>query len=227
MRLKSVNDGGPCGFFIWCLHSFLCSMNSTRQLPVMETFYTVQGEGAYAGAPAFFIRLAGCDVGCVWCDVKESWDAEKHPLQSIESLTDAVSQSGTGICVITGGEPTLHDLSELTKRIRAKGIRTHLETSGTQPLTGEWDWITFSPKKFKAPLDEYYAKSHELKVIVNHASDISWAQNHADKMSAQTSFYMQPEWEKREVMQEHILDYIRRNTQWRISVQTHKYLGVD
>jgi len=227
MRLKTVNDGGPCGFFIWCLLSFLCSMNSTRQLPVMETFYTVQGEGAYAGAPAFFIRLAGCDVGCVWCDVKESWDAEKHPLQSIESLTDAVSQSGTGICVITGGEPTLHNLSELTHTIRAKGIRTHLETSGTQPLTGEWDWITFSPKKFKAPLDEYYAKSHELKVIINHMSDIAWAQDHANKMSAQTSFYMQPEWEKREVMQEHILDYIRRNTQWRISVQTHKYLGVD
>jgi organic radical activating enzyme len=202
-------------------------MNATRQLPVMETFYTVQGEGAYAGAPAFFIRLAGCDVGCVWCDVKESWDAEKHPLQSIESLTDAVSQSGAGICVITGGEPTLHDLSELTKTIRAKGIRTHLETSGTQTLTGEWDWITFSPKKFKAPLVEYYTKSHELKVIVNHTSDIAWAQDHADKMHAQTSFYMQPEWEKRDVMQQHILDYIRRNTQWRISVQTHKYLGVD
>jgi len=193
----------------------------------METFYTVQGEGSFAGAPAFFMRLAGCDVGCVWCDVKESWDAEKHPLIAIDTLTDLVLQSGAAICVITGGEPTLHNLSELTENLKSKGIRTHLETSGTQPLTGVWDWITFSPKKFKAPLDEYYAKSHELKVIINHASDIAWAQNHADRMSAQTSFYMQPEWEKREAMQLHILDYIRRNTQWRISVQTHKYLGVD
>ena len=202
-------------------------MNSTPQLPVMETFYTVQGEGAYAGAPAFFIRLAGCDVGCVWCDVKESWDAGKHPLQAVESLTEAVANSGSPICVITGGEPTLHNLAELTRALRSKGVRTHLETSGTQPLTGEWDWITFSPKKFKAPLNEYYQKSHELKVIINHASDIAWSQEHADKMSSQTMFYMQPEWEKREVMQGHILDYIRRNTQWRISVQTHKYLGVD
>jgi organic radical activating enzyme len=202
-------------------------MNSTTHLPVMETFYTVQGEGAYAGAPAFFIRLAGCDVGCVWCDVKESWDADKHPLHLVESLVEAVSKSGAAICVITGGEPTLHNLDALTQALRAKGVRTHLETSGTQPLTGEWDWITFSPKKFKAPLNEYYAKSHELKVIINHVSDILWSQEHADKMPAQTMFYMQPEWEKREAMQAHILDYIRRNTRWRISVQTHKYLGVD
>lgn len=193
----------------------------------METFYTVQGEGAFTGAPAFFIRLAGCDVGCVWCDVKDSWDAAKHPLQSVAQLSTAVVESGAAICVITGGEPTLHDLSELTLALRSKGIRTHLETSGTQPLTGEWDWITFSPKKFKVPLSEYYQKSHELKVIINHLSDIGWSQEHAVKMSERTALYMQPEWEKRDVMQGHILDYIRRNTQWRISVQTHKYLGVD
>ncbi|MFM9006888.1 MAG: 7-carboxy-7-deazaguanine synthase QueE [Flavobacteriales bacterium] len=193
----------------------------------METFYTVQGEGAFAGASAFFIRLAGCDVGCVWCDVKESWDADKHPLMEVSSLVQLVFDSGAALCVITGGEPTLHNLELLTTGLKAKGIRTHLETSGTQPLTGEWDWITFSPKKFKAPLNEYYSRSHELKVIINHVSDINWAQEHADKMPAQTSFYMQPEWDKRETMQTHILDYIRRNTQWRISVQTHKYLGVD
>ena len=202
-------------------------MNSTAQLPVMETFYTVQGEGAFAGAPAFFIRLAGCDVGCVWCDVKESWDAEKHPMQSVAGLVQLVANAGAAICVITGGEPTLHSLDALTEALRSKGIRTHLETSGTQPLTGMWDWITFSPKKFKAPLPEYYEKSHELKVIINHVSDVSWAQEHADKMPAQTALYMQPEWEKREAMQPHILDYIRSNTRWRISVQTHKYLGVD
>ncbi|MFM7234041.1 MAG: 7-carboxy-7-deazaguanine synthase QueE [Flavobacteriales bacterium] len=202
-------------------------MNQSSQLPVMETFYTVQGEGAFAGASAFFIRLAGCDVGCVWCDVKESWDADKHPLMEVSSLVQLVVDSGAALCVITGGEPTLHNLELLTTGLKAKGIRTHLETSGTQPLTGEWDWITFSPKKFKAPLNEYYSRSHELKVIINHVSDINWAQEHADKMPAQTSFYMQPEWDKRETMQTHILDYIRRNTQWRISVQTHKYLGVD
>lgn len=202
-------------------------MNELPQLPVMETFYTVQGEGAFAGAPAFFIRLAGCDVGCVWCDVKESWDAAKHPLQSVSALVQSVAASGARICVITGGEPTLHNLDLLTTELKACGVRTHLETSGTQPLTGKWDWITFSPKKFKVPLDEYYTRSHELKVIVNHVSDLGWAQEHAERMSAQTSFYLQPEWEKRDAMQSHILDYIRCNTSWRISVQTHKYLGVD
>ncbi len=202
-------------------------MISTLQLPVMETFYTVQGEGAYAGAPAYFIRLAGCDVGCVWCDVKESWDAEKHPLQSVESLTEGVIQSGAPICVITGGEPTMHNLSELTQLLQAQGIRTHLETSGTQPLTGEWDWITFSPKKFKAPLEEYHRVAHELKIIINHKSDLEWGQAHADRMNAGAMLYMQPEWDKREVTQGLILDYIRTKTNWRISVQTHKYLGVD
>jgi organic radical activating enzyme len=171
-------------------------VTQVQTYPIAETFHSLQGEGAWAGTSAFFIRLAGCDVGCVWCDVKESWDAEKHPLQSVERLTESVIQSGAPICVITGGEPTMHNLSELTQLLQAQGIRTHLETSGTQPLTGEWDWITFSPKKFKAPLQEYYAQSHELKVVINHVSDISWAQEHADKMSSQTMFYMQPEWEK-------------------------------
>ena len=218
------------GVFFFCLShglALLCGMISTLQLPVMETFYTVQGEGAYAGAPAYFIRLAGCDVGCVWCDVKESWDAEKHPLQSVESLTEGVIQSGAPICVITGGEPTMHNLSELTQLLQAQGIRTHLETSGTQPLTGEWDWITFSPKKFKAPLEEYHRVAHELKIIINHKSDLEWGQAHADRMNSGAMLYMQPEWDKREVTQGLILDYIRTKTNWRISVQTHKYLGVD
>jgi organic radical activating enzyme len=202
-------------------------MNQPTHLPVMETFYTVQGEGAFAGAPAFFIRLAGCDVGCVWCDVKESWDAENHPLQAVEELVKAVVEAGAPLCVITGGEPTMHNLDKLTSELQLKGIRTHLETSGTQPLTGSWDWITFSPKKFKVPLDEYYKHSHELKIVINHPSDIAWAQTHAERMPSAKALYMQPEWEKREVMQPLILDYIRKYTQWRISVQTHKYLGVD
>ena len=196
-------------------------------LPVMETFYTVQGEGAFAGAPAYFIRLAGCDVGCVWCDVKESWDETLHPMQQVEDLVTAVVASGAPLCVITGGEPLMHNLEALTEGLRKYGIRTHLETSGTQPLTGAWDWITFSPKKFKAPLDEFFTASQELKVIVNHASDLDWASGHAEKMPTQTMFYLQPEWEKRDRMQALILDFIRINTRWRISVQTHKYLGVD
>lgn len=193
----------------------------------METFYTVQGEGAYAGAPAYFIRLAGCDVGCVWCDVKESWDETVHPMQQVDALISAVVASGAPLCVITGGEPLMHNLNALTDGLRKHGIRTHLETSGTQPITGSWDWITFSPKKFKAPLDEFFTVSQELKVIVNHASDLEWAAGHAEKMPAQTMLYLQPEWEKRDRMQGLILDYIRVNTRWRISVQTHKYLGVD
>jgi organic radical activating enzyme len=193
----------------------------------METFYTVQGEGAFAGAPAYFIRLAGCDVGCVWCDVKESWDAEKHPMVAGADLVQAVVESGAKICVITGGEPLMHQLDDLTRGLQAAGIRTHLETSGTSSLSGQWDWITFSPKKFKAPLSKFYQASHELKVIINHKSDLEWASDHAAQMPKQTMFYMQPEWEKREAMQLLILDYIRINTHWRISVQTHKYLGVD
>ncbi len=193
----------------------------------METFYTVQGEGAFAGAPAYFIRLAGCDVGCVWCDVKVSWDETLHPMQQLDDLVTAVVVSGAPLCVITGGEPLMHNLDVLTEGLRKHGIRTHLETSGTQPLTGVWDWITFSPKKFKAPLDEFFTASQELKVIVNHASDLDWAAGHAEKMPPQTMFYLQPEWEKRDRMQALILDFIRINTRWRISVQTHKYLGVD
>lgn len=196
-------------------------------LPVMETFYTVQGEGAFAGAPAYFIRLAGCDVGCVWCDVKESWDASKHPSVAIDQLAADVINAGAKICVVTGGEPLMHNLDALTQALRNGGVRTHIETSGTSPLSGEWDWITFSPKKFKAPLSEFYQASHELKVIINHKSDIEWAAEHAAQMPDQTMRYMQPEWEKREAMQTLILDFIRKNTQWRISVQTHKYLGVD
>jgi organic radical activating enzyme len=196
-------------------------------LPVMETFYTVQGEGAFAGAPAYFIRLAGCDVGCVWCDVKESWDETRHPKQQVEDLVTAVVASGAPLCVITGGEPLMHNLDALTEGLRKHGIRTHLETSGTQPLSGVWDWITFSPKKFKAPLNEFFTASHELKVIVNHASDLDWAAGHAEIMPTETMLYLQPEWDKRDRMQALILDYIRINTRWRISVQTHKYLGVD
>jgi 7-carboxy-7-deazaguanine synthase len=202
-------------------------MNSEQILPVMETFYTLQGEGAFAGAPAYFIRLAGCDVGCVWCDVKESWDAGKHRQMAVSTLVYQVIESGTGICVITGGEPAMYDLHMLTAQLRAAGIRTHIETSGAYELTGEWDWVTFSPKKFKGPVESIYARANELKVIVFHKSDIDWSQSHAEKVNSSCGLYLQPEWEKRELMQPLIIDFIRKNIRWRISVQTHKYLGVD
>jgi organic radical activating enzyme len=193
----------------------------------MERFYTVQGEGFYAGAPAYFIRLAGCDVGCVWCDVKESWDANLHPSLAITALIEDVVKSGAPICVVTGGEPAMHDLQELTQGLREKGIRTHIETSGAHELTGHWDWVTFSPKKFKAPVESVYLQANELKVVVFHPSDVQWAEGHAQKVTADCMLYLQPEWDKREAMQNIILDFIRTQTQWRISVQTHKYLGVD
>ena len=202
-------------------------MAEIKKLPVMETFYTVQGEGAFAGAPAYFIRLGGCDVGCVWCDVKESWDAGKHPEIDVDKLVADVVGSGAGICVVTGGEPAMYNLEYLTLGLKQNGIRTHVETSGAYELTGEWDWVTFSPKKFKAPVDSIYARASELKVVVFHKSDLQWAATHQERINSASVLYLQPEWEKREEMQPLILDFIRKNIQWRISVQTHKYLGVD
>jgi len=202
-------------------------MNNEKTLPVMETFYSVQGEGTYAGCPAFFIRLGGCDVGCVWCDVKDSWDASKHPQIKVTALVEQVVLSGAPICVVTGGEPAMHNLELLTEALLEKGIRAHIETSGVYPLTGTWNWVTFSPKKFKSPHESIYIAANELKVIVFHKSDIEWAGEHASKVDTTCSLYLQPEWEKRESMQPLILDFIKKNTAWRISVQTHKYLGVE
>jgi 7-carboxy-7-deazaguanine synthase len=193
----------------------------------MEQFYTVQGEGSYTGAPAYFVRLAGCDVGCVWCDVKESWDADKHPLWPVDELIKNVKKSGASICVVTGGEPAMYDLEELTTGLQKANIRTHIETSGAYQLTGKWNWITLSPKKFKAPIDAIFKQAHELKIIVFNKSDIEWAEAHAANVKSTCALYLQPEWEKRDQMQPLILDFIRKNTKWRISVQTHKYLGVD
>ena len=198
----------------------------TAPLPVMEEFYTVQGEGAYTGTPAYFIRLGGCDVGCFWCDVKESWDAEAHPKKSVEELANAAQESGAHVVVVTGGEPCMHRLDELTTALHQRGLRTHLETSGTHPLTGKWDWLTLSPKKFKPARDEYYLVAHELKVIVYNKHDLTWGETHASRMNTGALRYFQPEWDERDSSIPMILNYIRENTQWRISLQTHKYIGV-
>ncbi|MEY3399472.1 MAG: hypothetical protein RL220_2066 [Bacteroidota bacterium] len=201
--------------------------SSGQFLPVMETFYTLQGEGYHAGVPAYFIRVGGCDVGCVWCDVKESWDASKHPVSDVEVLARNVDASGARVCVVTGGEPAMYNLEPLTRALRHHGIRTHIETSGVYPVTGDWDWITFSPKKFKAPYESIYQLADELKVIVFHPSDLSWAEEHAAKVSPECMLFLQAEWDKKERSYPLILEYIGKNPQWRLSMQVHKYLGVD
>lgn len=200
--------------------------NTITALPVMEHFYTLQGEGFYQGKAAYFIRLGGCDVGCVWCDVKESWDASNHPLVETEELLHIVRQTPAEIVVITGGEPLMHDLSLLTSRFKKAGIRTHIETSGSSPLSGQWDWITLSPKKFKAPLPEMLPHASELKVIIFNKHDFSWAEQFAAQVSPQCRLYIQPEWSKAAQVTPLIVEYIKAHPQWQLSLQIHKYINV-
>ena len=201
-------------------------MNYSTSLPLMEHFYTLQGEGRYTGHAAYFIRLGGCDVGCVWCDVKESWDASKHPLVTIDEITTHVVSSGAKIAVITGGEPLMYNLGPLTIKLQEKGIRTHIETSGAHPLSGSWDWICLSPKKFKAPLEEVLAAADELKVVVYNKSDFTWAEQHASLVSIDCLLYLQPEWSKSAEMTPLIVDYTKSNPSWILSLQTHKYISI-
>ncbi len=195
-------------------------------LPLMEAFYTIQGEGYHTGSAAYFIRLAGCDVGCVWCDVKDSWEADKYPVISVSEMTGQAKKTPAEIAVITGGEPLMYDLSKLTVELKAKGLKRHIETAGVYPITGEWDWVCFSPKKFKAPLDEYYEASHELKIVIYNKADFAWAESHAAKTKAGMVLLLQPEWSKREQLMPLIVDYVKHNPKWKISLQTHKYLNI-
>jgi organic radical activating enzyme len=192
----------------------------------MESFYTLQGEGFHQGKAAYFIRLAGCDVGCVWCDVKESWDEEKYPLQNIEEIVAKAKQYPARLAVITGGEPTLYNLEDLTSALQAEGFATNIETSGSSPLTGTWDWICLSPKKFKPPLPEILKKANELKIIVFNKSGFAWAEKYAEEVSDSCKLYLQPEWGKSEKVTPMIIDYIKQNPQWRFSLQMHKYINV-
>jgi len=198
----------------------------TTTLPVMEHFYTLQGEGFHQGKAAYFIRLGGCDVGCVWCDVKDSWDAGKHPLWKIENLVAEVKKNVAEIVVITGGEPLMHELTFLTSALHAAGLKTHIETSGSSPLSGSWDWITVSPKKFKAPLPEILPHANELKVVIFHKSDFSWAEKHAAMVNASCRLYLQPEWDKATDITPLIIDYIKSHPKWQLSLQIHKYINV-
>lgn len=195
-------------------------------LPVMEAFYTIQGEGFHQGKAAYFIRLGGCDVGCVWCDVKESWDASKHPQVTIESLVGAAKQYPGRMAVITGGEPLMHDCEVLTATLHEAGFTTNIETSGSYPVTGDWDWICLSPKKFKPPLPEILMIADELKVIIYNRSDFDWAEKYAAQVSAGCKLYLQPEWDKSREMTPLIIEYIKYHPQWEFSLQLHKYIEV-
>jgi 7-carboxy-7-deazaguanine synthase len=195
-------------------------------LPIMEQFYTIQGEGFNTGRAAYFIRLGGCDVGCTWCDVKESWEAAKHPLLSIDEIKNSVLASGTKNVVITGGEPMMYDLTELTHELKSAGLQLWLETSGAYPLSGSWDWICVSPKKFKAPVDKVVSKANELKVIVFNDSDFDWAEKHIAGTNAQCIGYLQPEFSRLDKVIPKIIEYVKQNPKWRISLQTHKVINV-
>lgn len=192
----------------------------------MESFYTIQGEGFYQGYAAYFIRLGGCDVGCVWCDVKESWDAAAHPLVPVEEMVKEAKASGTSLVVITGGEPAMYDLDELTTAIQAAGMKTNIETSGVYELTGSWDWVCFSPKKFKTPHPSVYQVANELKVIVYNKSDFEWAEEHAARVSPDCELFLQPEWSKEKEMLPQIIDYVKHFPKWKVSLQIHKYMNI-
>lgn len=195
-------------------------------LPVMEAFYTIQGEGFHQGRAAYFIRLGGCDVGCVWCDVKESWDASQHPQLSIEQIVADAQLHPGRLAVITGGEPLLHNLDELTRQLHNAGFETNIETSGSSPLSGEWDWICLSPKKFKAPLPAILPQASELKVVIFHKHDFEWAETYAAQVGPGCKLYLQPEWNKAAEMTPLIIDYIKAHPQWELSLQVHKYINV-
>ena len=189
-------------------------------------FYSLQGEGYHQGKAAFFIRLAGCDVGCVWCDVKDSWDASKHPQLSIDEIVNAALAHPSKIAIVTGGEPLLHALDPLTTALKTAGFQTHIETSGSSPLSGQWDWICLSPKKFKFPLEESVAAASELKVVVFNKSDIEWAESFEKRVSPNCKLYLQPEWDKADTMTPLSIDYIKAHPQWELSAQLHKYIQV-
>lgn len=199
---------------------------SGEVLPIMEHFYTIQGEGNFAGHPAYFIRLAGCDVGCVWCDVKESWDAEAHPDLSVSDLITQIKKTPAKIVVVTGGEPAIYQLQFLTDSIHQAGLKTHIETSGAYSLTGSWDWVCLSPKKFKPTRLSVYKKAHELKVVIYNKHDFLWAEKHLELVAKNCMLYLQPEWGRKDKIMPGIVDYVKNNPKWLISVQTHKYLNI-
>jgi organic radical activating enzyme len=197
-----------------------------ERLPIMESFYTIQGEGAHTGTAAYFIRLAGCDVGCTWCDVKESWGVSDDQWRDIDSIIAEISEHPTKTVVITGGEPCMYDLVRLLDGLRTRGYKSHLETSGSYPLMGQVDWVCVSPKKFRPVLPEMVRLADELKFVINHLSDLEWAENLSQSAKSECRFFLQPEFSKSNKMNDLIVDYVKSNPKWRISLQTHKFIGI-
>jgi len=196
-----------------------------EMLPLMEEFYTIQGEGYHKGKAAYFVRIGGCDVGCHWCDVKESWDADLHPPTKTETIVSNASKYSKTV-VVTGGEPLIWDMNPLTSLFKENGVLVHIETSGAYPLTGDWDWICLSPKKNKLPKEDVYAKANELKMIIYNKDDFRFAEEQAEKVNEDCILYLQPEWSKRDKMMPMIVDYVMKNPKWIVSLQTHKYLNI-
>ena len=200
-------------------------VDTGNALPLMEAFYTLQGEGYHKGSAAYFIRIGGCDVGCHWCDVKESWDAERHPATPIASIVSEAKKYVNTV-VVTGGEPLMWNMAPLTQALKLNGCATHIETSGAYPLSGQWDWFCLSPKKNKLPLEEAYARADELKVIVHNKDDFRFAEEQAKKVTQSCKLFLQPEWSKRDQMMPLMVDYVLQNPHWKVSLQTHKYLNI-
>lgn len=192
----------------------------------MEIFYTIQGEGAWSGNAAYFVRLAGCDVGCVWCDVKESWDASKYPSLSAAQIIEKFEPTNCKMVVITGGEPAMYDLTALTTELKKSGYRVHIETSGAYPLIGDFDWVCFSPKKFKNPVENFGLVANELKIILFNKSDFEWAEFYKKNVNEKCLLYLQPEWTKSAKINHTLIEYVKKNPEWRVSLQTHKYLNI-
>lgn len=201
------------------------AVNQGIMLPLMEEFYTIQGEGYHTGTAAYFIRIGGCDVGCHWCDVKESWNAALHPPTHIDAIVENAAKYSETV-VITGGEPLTWDMTQLTQRLKDKNRKVHIETSGAYPLTGTWDWICLSPKKTKLPTQGVYDNAHELKVIIHNRHDFTFAEEQALNVNPNAILFLQPEWSKKEEMTPLIVDYVMNNPKWRVSLQTHKYLNI-
>ena len=197
-----------------------------EMLPLMEAFFTLQGEGYYSGKAAYFLRIGGCDVGCHWCDVEESWNAELHPATSIANILRGIDKYLVDTVVITGGEPLMWNLDKLTTALKQNNFKVHLETSGAYPFSGDFDWICLSPKKMQQPLNAIKPITNELKVIINNKHDLIWAESQREGLSKECKLYLQPEWSKRKMVIPMIIDFIKENKHWTISLQSHKYMNI-
>lgn len=195
-------------------------------LPLMEDFYTIQGEGFHTGKPAYFTRIGGCDVGCSWCDVKESWNAATWPLTPTDEIVKRISSCVCKSVVVTGGEPLMYNLDYLCKELKSRNIQTFLETSGSHPLSGDWDWICLSPKKYSPPLEEIYTKADEFKVIIQSKGDFDWAEKNVHRLRKDCMLYLQPEWSKVDHLMDEIVEYVKLHPEWNISLQSHKYMRI-